>query len=42
MVQRRDLVSGGLVAGLTALMTERGEAAAASDDDQARQQINNQ
>ena len=35
-MERRDLVSGGLVAGLTALMTERGEAAAPPDDgDQA-------
>ena len=33
MVQRRDLVGGGLIAGLTSLMATSSEAAAAADDD---------
>jgi hypothetical protein len=33
MVQRRDLMSGGLVAGLASLMAPRAEAAPAADDD---------
>lgn len=34
MVQRRELVGGGLVAGLATLMTSGAEAASASDDEQ--------
>jgi len=34
MVQRRDLMGGGLVAGLATLMTPRAEASAVADDDE--------
>ena len=40
MVQRRDLVGGGLVAGLASMMAPAAEAAAATDDEQSTTAIN--